>query len=192
MTPEPSLRPEQFPADEALLMSVFASSRGALFDMLPLPPEQKSMLIRQQFMAQRQGYLHGFSNPAPDFNIIEIAGEDAGRLYTHQRTDSVHIIDITLLPHFRGKGYGGTLLGRVLGQAQARGQAVSLSVEEHNPALQLYRRLGFAVTGQKPPYIFMSHAPVSASATSDPARHTCSLPGEISMTRFRKPKSIET
>jgi ribosomal protein S18 acetylase RimI-like enzyme len=40
---------------------------------------------------------------------------------------------------------GSRLLGDVMGRAAAAGKPLSIHVERFNPALLLYRRLGFAV-----------------------------------------------
>lgn len=50
---------------------------------------------------------------------------------------------------YRGRCIGSALLVRLLEQARQQGiGAVSLSVERDNPALRLYRRLGFVVVGE--------------------------------------------
>ena len=48
----------------------------------------------------------------------------------------------------RGRGIGGSLLEGAIREARARGRsAISLSVEDGNPAVRLYERHGFAPTG---------------------------------------------
>ncbi len=58
-------------------------------------------------------------------------------------------LSITTFDEFRGRGIGTALLGTLLSSARARGiRAVSLSVEDGNPARRLYERVGFTVVGR--------------------------------------------
>ncbi|WP_439342309.1 GNAT family N-acetyltransferase [Vacuolonema iberomarrocanum] len=51
---------------------------------------------------------------------------------------------IALVPDYRGQGIGTALLTQLLETAQVQHPAVSLSVRDRNPAVRLYKRLGFA------------------------------------------------
>ncbi len=58
-------------------------------------------------------------------------------------------LSIGVDPHHRGRGVGTALLNAVLRAAAERElRAVSLSVEDGNPARTLYERAGFAVVGR--------------------------------------------
>jgi ribosomal protein S18 acetylase RimI-like enzyme len=72
-----------------------------------------------------------------------VGAQAVGRLYLHRGEREHRIIDIALLPPFRGQGIGTRLLDGVLAGAQAAGVPVRLHVEAGNPAAALYRRLGF-------------------------------------------------
>ena len=55
-------------------------------------------------------------------------------------------IVISVKPAHRGRGIGSELMVQLVRLIEARGdERVSLSVQKANPALRLYRRLGFAV-----------------------------------------------
>ena len=56
---------------------------------------------------------------------------------------TTHYIDITLLPQHRSQGLGDALLRDLQDEAAAAGKAVEIYVEKFNPAMHLYRRLGF-------------------------------------------------
>lgn len=50
---------------------------------------------------------------------------------------------------FRGQGIGSAVLGELIDIAKSRGvKAISLSVEDGNPARRLYQRRGFQVVGR--------------------------------------------
>lgn len=136
-----ALRPES-ETDLAFLQELYISTRA---DEMALAvhwtPEQKHMFLLGQFRAQRHHYRTHFPDCA--FEIIEQDAMLAGRLYIDQRSTRLHIIDISLMPDWRGKGLGTQLLQAVQRQAATQGLAVSIMVEKFNPALRLYKRLGF-------------------------------------------------
>jgi ribosomal protein S18 acetylase RimI-like enzyme len=154
MSPTVRLRPEE-PADEALVRAVYASTRAEEMAMLPDWPEAaKQAFIDHQFGAQRSWYRQIY--PQASWQIIEYQGAPAGRLYIDRRPGVLHIIDITLLPPFRGRGLGSELLQRLQAEAAAAGQSVRIHVERQNPALHLYQRLGFqSIDDGNPVYLLM-------------------------------------
>jgi len=75
-----------------------------------------------------------------------MTGEDVlGRLYVDRWADEIRIIDIALLPQYRGRGIGRAILESLLDEAASRdrGRVVRIHVEHMNPAMRLYVRLGF-------------------------------------------------
>ncbi len=71
-----------------------------------------------------------------------LTGENRGYGYVN---DEIPELSIAVLPEYRNKGIGTTLLRRMLETAQACYPAISLSVSPDNPVIRLYLRLGFAV-----------------------------------------------
>ena len=85
----------------------------------------------------------------------------AGRLVGDDARDDLFLImDIALLPEYRGRGIGTAILHELLGAADRAGKTVMLHVEPNNPALRLYRRLGFEISAKSGYYLEMkrSHA----------------------------------
>jgi ribosomal protein S18 acetylase RimI-like enzyme len=74
---------------------------------------------------------------------MELAGRPIGRLYVDRREDEIRIIDIALFPEHRGKGIGSRIMETLLDEGKDSGKPVTIHVEKNNPALRLYRRLGF-------------------------------------------------
>ena len=103
--------------------------------------QQKQAFIKMQSMAQLAEYKTKF--PGAAFQVIIFSKQDAGRFYTWENDHEIRLIDITLLPPFRGKGIGSFLLGELIKKSDKLQKKISLHVEPSNPALKLYRRSGF-------------------------------------------------
>lgn len=73
--------------------------------------------------------------------LLFLAGDDPGFGFV---ADDVPELSLCVMPDQRGHGLGRMLLDRLVIAAAARGvERISLSVEEDNPAVRLYRRAGF-------------------------------------------------
>ena len=129
--------------DLAFLARVHASSRVDEFAVAPWPEAQKAAFVHVQFNLQHLHFQK--QHPDADWLIVTRGGEDIGRLYIVRWPTQHRIIDITLLPEYRGKGAGEALLRDLMDEAAAAGKALSIHVEKHNPAMRLCRRLGFSV-----------------------------------------------
>jgi ribosomal protein S18 acetylase RimI-like enzyme len=70
----------------------------------------------------------------------------------------MRIIDIALLPAWRGRGIGGRLLRGLQEEAAAGSKPLTIHVERMNPALRLYERLGFALREDKGVYLFLEYS----------------------------------
>jgi ribosomal protein S18 acetylase RimI-like enzyme len=140
-------------ADLPLLECIYASTRVEELAQTDWSDEQKSNFIAFQFRAQHQHYLTHYRDAR--FLMIECDGVDIGRLYLHWRSDELRIVDIALLPEARGRGLGGTLLQALMAQAEAHAKSVSIHVEQMNPAMRLYLRLGFRKIGEHGIYHLM-------------------------------------
>jgi ribosomal protein S18 acetylase RimI-like enzyme len=55
----------------------------------------------------------------------------------------IEIIDIALLPEYRGRGIGRMLIEEILAEGKLSGRSVTIFVEHFNSARRLYDRLGF-------------------------------------------------
>ena len=143
--PPVALRPST-PEDRPFLARVYASTREAELAQTPFTDEEKAAFVEQQFTAQTRHYeAHYFDT---SFDVVEVDGEPAGRLIVGRWTAEIRIVDIALLPAFRGQGVGTRVLAPVLAEADARGVPTTIHVEVFNPARRLYERLGFAVVAE--------------------------------------------
>ena len=111
--------------------------------------EQKKSFLWQQFTAQHNWYQQQYQGAS--FLIIEWQKQPIGRLYLAPTfgDGSVRIIDITLLPAYRNKGFGESMLRDIIELARTHQKTVTIHVESFNPARQLYERLGFVLKDRK-------------------------------------------
>ncbi|WP_420456876.1 GNAT family N-acetyltransferase [Rubrivirga sp.] len=140
------------PGDEPFLWT-------ALYHALHVPPGAEPFPAEAVRRPEIARYVAGWMGRPGDLGVVaEVGGvpvgaawlrrwpaSDRGFGFVDQATPE---LSMALLPGHRGRGVGTTVLRRLLAEARRESDAVSLSVSESNPALQLYRRLGFVVVGE--------------------------------------------
>ncbi|HKU42045.1 MAG TPA: GNAT family N-acetyltransferase [Polyangiales bacterium] len=151
-----SLRPEAR-SDRDLLLRVYASTRQSELELVPWSEADKRAFVRWQFEAQHQHYHRHYANA--EYSIVLSHGVPAGRLYVARGSHELRVIDITLLPEFRGYGIGTALLLQLADEAHAASLPLTVHVEHHNPALSLYTRLGFERVSDDGVYLLMAWRP---------------------------------
>ncbi len=144
------------PADRPFLFRVFSASRPDIH-AARLPAEEKQALLRMQFEAQHQDYTANYPDAA--FLIVMLGTVSVGRLYLHRRSDEIRVVDIALLPEFRNRGLGTTLMLDVLREGELAGKPVRIHVEKFNRAMSFYQRLGFTVIRDVDTHFLMECAP---------------------------------
>ena len=154
-----ALRPET-DGDIPFLMRLYASTREEELKPVPWSDAQKQAFLASQFQAQRHHYRTHITACA--FDVLEHNGEPVGRLYLERRRTRLHIVDIALMPDVRGHGLGTAILAALQAAARAQGKGVGIMVETFNPALRLYRRLGFTRVADHEVYWEMEWMPDGA------------------------------
>lgn len=156
MAPSISFRPIR-DDDQEFLYRVYASTRKEEMALAPWDNTEKERFLRSQFALQHQHYQR-YSSGAR-FEIILRDDEPIGRLYVERRDDEIRIVDIALLPAYRGAGIGGRILHDLLEEAAVAKKPVRIHVEQNNPALRLYERLGFEKIGETGIHFLMERKP---------------------------------
>ncbi len=111
------------------------------------PPPPRDILTLPEMRVYIQGFGEGGADRAM---TAEVEGRLVGAAWARIVEDYGHVDDdtpslaVAVEAPYRGQGIGGALLRALLDQlAQAGYRRASLSVQKENPAVALYRRLGF-------------------------------------------------
>lgn len=141
------------PADRDFTFEVYASTRADEVAATGWEPAAQQAFLAQQFAAQDAAWRARL--PGAAYDLVLVDDEPVGRLYVERRADAIHVVDISLLPQWRGRGVGSRLLGGLAAEADERGLALSVYVERHNPAIRLYERLGLVPIAADAVYLLM-------------------------------------
>ncbi len=153
-------------ADVPFLRRLYVSIReDELASLLDWSLDQKLAFLEQQFAAQRHHYGTHYIDTV--FQLIEMDGVPIGRLYLDRGNPvDTRVVDLAFLPEWRGRGLGTAFLSAVFDEAFAQGRAVSIHVEDYNPARRLYYRLGFREVEARGPYWLMRREAGSGPTTA--------------------------
>ena len=132
--------------DYDFLVEVYGSTRAEELALTPWTAEQQQAFVRSQFAAQQDHYAQKY--PTASHDIIMSDTRPVGRLYVARLDHEIRIIDITVLPAERNAGIGSYLIQELLGEANDSGKVTRIYVEEFNPSLRLFERLGFSPSEQ--------------------------------------------
>ena len=157
-----TLRPVDDAQDAQFLSKVYASTRDDLM-MTGLPAEQLRMLVEMQQRAQEQHYRA--NHPTAEHYIVCLEGEDIGRLIVERLDGALTLVDVALLPEFRGRGIGGAIMSDLTNEAASSQRAFVLHVIKTNPAVNLYQRLGCEITGDLGMHYRMEWRPRAGDTT---------------------------
>jgi ribosomal protein S18 acetylase RimI-like enzyme len=144
-------------ADLPFLARVYASTRAEELAAMPMTAVQKAAFLDWQFRAQHAHFQKHYLQA--DRLVVMEGGNDVGRLYIERSPTRHSIIDIALLPECRGRGAGEALLRDLMDEAASAAKDLSTYVETYNPAMRLYRRLGFVTEEDKGVYDLMRWRP---------------------------------
>ena len=133
--------------DYDFLVEVYGSTRAEELALVPWTTEQQQLFVRSQFAAQQDHYAKKY--PTASHDVIMSGDRPVGRLYVARLDQEIRIIDITLLPAERNAGIGSYLIKQLLDEAKRSGKVTRIYVEEFNPSLRLFERLGFSPSEQQ-------------------------------------------
>ena len=137
-----TLHPADVAHDRAPLLDAYASSRLDDPDLASRHPDSRQAVIEHEFESRQLSYPIDF--PGVQFFRLSLGATPAGRIYLQATPAEVFLVDLVLLPAFRGQGHGTGLLRDLIRFAHASQRPLRLHVAKNNPrAAALYHRLGF-------------------------------------------------
>jgi GNAT superfamily N-acetyltransferase len=145
------------PADDALLLELYGSTRADELALLPWSDEQKQQFIAMQLAAQQDYYSQKY--PDGQHDVIVYDGRAVGRLYVARLADEIRIVDLIVLPTERNAGIGSQLVKQLLEEARAAGKRVRIFVESFNPSLKLFERMGFVAVEESGIHLLLEWTP---------------------------------
>lgn len=149
--------------DADFLYSVYTSTRADEMARVDWNTEQQEAFLHMQFNAQSQFYIENY--PGAEFQVVTLNDQPIGRLYVQRKEDEIRIMDIALLPDHRNLGIGSTLLQDILEQGKSLNLPVTIHVEQFNPAMRLYQRMGFHPKEDKGVYLLMEWSSTNKERT---------------------------
>ena len=150
--------------DRDFLCALYASTRAEELAPVPWPEEAKRAFLAQQFQLQHTHYRNTYADA--DFWLILADGEPVGRIYVQRTETELRVIEVSLVPAWRGRGLGSSLFAELIDEARRTQREITLHVESFNPARRLYARLGFRFIENRGVYDLMSWSPPAATRSS--------------------------
>ncbi len=98
-------------------------------------------------------------------SIILDDGHLIGRIYIAREEEEIRLVDLTILPPYRNRGVGTTLLKQLQAEAESTAKAlIHQNVNFNYGALPLYKRLGFEIVDAHRLHYLMAWLPTSLDA----------------------------
>ena len=134
------------PDDEMFLRQVYKSSRGDDLRGLGWDEERISEFLEMQYDAQRRFFESDYQNASDE--VVLLDSKPAGRLIVERREHEIRCIDLGLLPAYRNRGVGTSIVRKLQEEARASNKSLRLQVIRFSRAVSLLERLGFVRTSE--------------------------------------------
>ena len=145
-------------SDDPFLFELYASTRASEMALVPWTDAQKQAFLQMQFTAQKNSYAKEY--PEAQHAVICRDEELVGRLYLARCQDCFHILDITIADQCRGKGIGSLVLREILQEAIQAEKPTTIYVENFNPSMRLFERMGFRIASVRDFTVLLERRPL--------------------------------
>jgi ribosomal protein S18 acetylase RimI-like enzyme len=140
-----STRPESAD-DEPFLRSLIIGTVAEELMAASWPEEIRESLLDMQYRARRNSIRANW--PQGESLIVLADGQSAGWFFMATLKDEIRLVEISILPEYRGRGIGSKLVEDLISQGARAQLPVRLSVDVTNAgAIRLYSRHGFRRVG---------------------------------------------
>jgi len=145
------------PDDERFLLQVYQSSRGDDLRGLGWDEDRISEFLEMQYEAQRRFFEGDYQNASDE--VVLLDSKPAGRLMVERREHELRCIDLALLPAYRNRGVGTSIVRNLQTEAAAENKSLRLQVIRFSRAVGLLERLGFIRTSETGTHFQMEWKP---------------------------------
>ncbi|MFB9326040.1 GNAT family N-acetyltransferase [Paenibacillus aurantiacus] len=145
-------------SDASFLYQLFVHTRLEEMQAWAWDETMQQQFLNMQWTARQHSY--SLQYPAAEQLILHVRDERVGQALVNRTDSNLTLVDITVLPAYRGLGIGTAFIQELLSEAEAGAKNIHLSVLPDNPALRLYERLGFNKIESSSLHIQMVWSPV--------------------------------
>ena len=141
-------------------LPIVETDRDRLFDLhkVSLGPHIEQ-LFGWQDDYQRQLFNQQFTAQHGDWILLD--QRRLGMVSYQIHSNYLYLERIEIYPESQRQGYGSRVIGDIIAQADEKDLPVELQVFKINPAIALYKRLGFAQIGETDFHVQLRRAPKS-------------------------------
>ncbi|MFT3743525.1 MAG: GNAT family N-acetyltransferase [Pyrinomonadaceae bacterium] len=133
--------------DSDFLFQLYASTREDEVRGFGWDAAASEAFLRSQFNARERVYKAQF--PTATDQIVVVNGFKVGRINVCGNSEALHLIDIAILPEYRNRGLGSTIINSLKSAAAADKLKIFLRVDRSaKTAIKLYRNSGFRITAE--------------------------------------------
>ena len=130
--------------DERALRAIYRSTRAGELEAVGWTAPMIDTFCDLQFDMQQAHYGTAFPNLERQV-VVEADGSVIGHVTVDRQPTGHTLVDVAVLPVHRGRGIGTRLLDGVVAAANAADVPIVLTVSKTNPAISLYKRIGFQI-----------------------------------------------
>jgi ribosomal protein S18 acetylase RimI-like enzyme len=127
--------------------------------LVPWTSEQKEAFLKSQFLARERHYSNAFEQPQN--LVMRFDARPVGRLFLSRTKREIRIVDLAILPEYRGRGIGSGLVRDLQREATDDSRKLTGSVDRFSRAVNFWRRQGFEITESPDIYLPMEWSPAS-------------------------------
>lgn len=155
--------------DLPFLRQLYRDARRPEVEAWGWTQEQEEWFLQMQFEARQRSYAAAF--PSAEDQIVCVDDAPIGRMLVDREPAGLHLIDLALLEDHRNRGIGSELIGKLQEECAKESRTLHFQVLKGNPAIQLYRRLGFAESEADAMYLHMAWSSTGRPERSSMAKH---------------------
>lgn len=127
-------------ADRPFIARVFGEGRATEYARWGLDPMQLEQLVQHQSAAQWLHYQVHY--PGAIHSVIGVGEAEVGRLWVHRDAGQLHLLDLTVLTAWRGRGIGGRIVSDLKAEAAACAGGIGIWLSDSEDA-SWWQRRGF-------------------------------------------------